>query len=257
MLPMATSDVVVIIPAHNESATVANVVRAVRAEGFPVVVVDDGSTDATGELAEQAGATVLRLVVNLGVGGALRCGFRYAVENGYRVAIQCDADGQHDPANIHALLDAMSKEHADLVVGNRFAGGDAMEISRSRRFAMRVLARAAKRANGEPIEDATSGFRAIASPLLGEFAREYPTQYLGDTFEALVASARAGYRVVSVPTTIHARQGGVRSATTPASLAFLARALLVVKLRIGIRFRSAVQAEAEAEGGAKGRSTGD
>ena len=104
---------------------------------------------------------------------------------------------------------------------------------------MRVLAGAARRAVGHPIGDATSGFRAIASPLLDEFAREYPAQYLGDTFEALVASARAGYRVVSVPTTIHERQGGVRSAGTTASLAFLARAFLVVTLRIGTRYRPA------------------
>jgi len=236
---MATSDVVVIIPAHNEAATVADVVRAVRAEGFPVVVVDDGSTDATAERAAAAGAAVLPLVVNLGVGGALRCGFRYAVQNGYRVAIQCDADGQHDPKGMRTLLDAMESEHADLVIGNRFAGEGAMQISRSRRIAMRILASAARRAVGRPIEDATSGFRAVASPLLREFAREYPTQYLGDTFEALVASAQAGYRVVSVPTTIHARQGGVRSAGTVASLAFLARAFLVVTLRIGTRYRPA------------------
>ncbi len=236
---MPTSEVVVIIPAHNEAATVADVVTAVRAEGFPVVVVDDGSTDATGELAESAGAAVLPLVVNLGVGGALRCGFRYAVENGYRVAIQCDADGQHDPKSMHDLLRAMDEQHADLVIGNRFAAADAMPISRSRRFAMRVLAGAARRAVGHPIGDATSGFRAIKSPLLQEFAREYPAQYLGDTFEALVASARAGYRVVSVPTTIRERQGGERSAGTAASLAFLARAFLVVTLRIGTRYRPA------------------
>jgi glycosyltransferase involved in cell wall biosynthesis len=242
MWPMATNNVVVIIPAHNEAETVGEVVQAVRDEGFPVVVVDDGSTDATAELADRAGATVLRLVVNLGVGGALRCGFRYAVENGYGIAIQCDADGQHDPKNMHDLLRAMETERADLVIGNRFAGEGAMQVSRFRRAAMRVLAYAAKRATGRPIEDATSGFRAIGSPLLREFAREYPTQYLGDTFEALVASARAGYRVVSVPTTIRARQGGVRSATTPASLAFLARAFLVVMLRIGIRFRPAARA---------------
>jgi glycosyltransferase involved in cell wall biosynthesis len=235
----ATGDVVVIIPAHNEAATVADVVKAVRAEGFPVVVVDDGSTDETGNLAEAAGAAVLPLVVNLGVGGALRCGFRYAVENGYRIAIQCDADGQHDPTSMHDLLRAMDEQHADLVIGNRFGAEDAMHISRTRRFAMRVLAGAARRAAGHPIGDATSGFRAIKSPLLQEFAREYPAQYLGDTFEALVASARAGYHVTSVPTQIHARRGGVRSAGTAASLAFLARAFLVVTLRIGTRYRPA------------------
>lgn len=231
--------VVVLIPAHDEVATVGDVVRGVRGEGFAAVVVDDGSNDATASAAEAAGAVVLRLPLNLGVGGALRCGFGYAVENGYRVAVQCDADGQHDPSDIRRLLNTLDSEHAQLVVGDRFGGSTSMEISRSRRLAMRVLSRAASRAAGIPIADATSGFRAVAQPLLAEFARSYPAQYLGDTFEVLVASARAGYRVVSAPTTIRDRQGGERTAGTLSSLAFLARAFLVVTLRIGTRYRPA------------------
>lgn len=233
------SDVVVIIPAHNEVETTGDVIRAVRAQGLPVVLVDDGSTDGTREVAERAGAAVLRLSVNLGVGAALRCGFRYAVENGYRVAIQCDADGQHDPADVPALLQAMQEEHAHLVIGNRFGGDRPNDVSRARRLVMRILARVATRAAGRPIGDATSGFRAVSVPLLNEFARCYPAQYLGDTFEVLVASARAGYCVVSTPITMRARQGGLRSAGSAASIAFLVRALLVVTLRIGTRYRPA------------------
>ncbi|MEX0665457.1 MAG: glycosyltransferase family 2 protein [Acidimicrobiia bacterium] len=243
MATMELNDVVVIIPALNEAETAGAVVHAVRAQGVSVVLVDDGSTDGTREVAEEAGATVVRLPVNLGVGAALRCGFRYAVEHGYRVAVQCDADGQHDPADIQLLLEAMNDERAHLVVGNRFEAEQRMDVSRARRIVMRILARVASRAAGRPIGDATSGFRAVSVPLLNEFARNYPTQYLGDTFEVLVASARAGYTVVSTPIAIRARQGGLRSAGGAASIAFLVRALVVVVLRIGTRYRPATPLE--------------
>ena len=236
-------EVVVVIPAHDEAATVGDVVQSVQDHGLPVVVVDDGSTDETGEIARRAGATVLRLPVNLGVGAALRCGFRYAAEHGYEIAVQCDADGQHDPASVQALVQAMHDQRAHLVIGNRFGARDSFEIPGPRRFVMRVLARVASRAAGTRIDDATSGFRAVRMPLLQEFADRYPAQYLGDTFEVLVASARAGYRVVSTPTLIRERQGGVRSAGTAASVAFLVRALLVVVLRIGTRYRAAPDTE--------------
>jgi hypothetical protein len=131
----------------------------------------------------------------------------------------------------------MDEEHAHLVIGSRFDGSTTAPVVRTRQLAMRVLARAATRAAGRPINDSTSGFRAIASPLLEEFARSYPAQYLGDTFEVLVASARAGYRVVGAPTKMRERQGGEPSAGTVASLVFLVRAFLVVLLRIGTRYR--------------------
>ncbi|TML17536.1 MAG: glycosyltransferase family 2 protein, partial [Actinobacteria bacterium] len=114
-------DVLVVIPAFNEAQSVGPVVVKVSSLGYPALVVDDGSIDRTAEVAEQAGAVVLRLPVNLGVGGALRCGFRYAVTHGYRIVVQCDADGQHDPAQIARLLDAMYTHGADLVIGSRFA----------------------------------------------------------------------------------------------------------------------------------------
>ena len=254
-MSVETSEVVVVIPAHDEAETVGDVVQGVRDAGFAVVVVDDGSSDATAVLAEQAGAVVLRLPLNLGVGGALRCGFHYAVANGYRVAVQCDADGQHDPSDIGVLLRALDDEGAQLVIGDRFGGATSMDISRSRRLAMRVLSRAASRAAGRSIADATSGFRAVAQPLLTEFARSYPAQYLGDTFEVLVASARAGYRVTSAPATIRDRQGGERTAGTLASLAFLARAFLVVTLRIGTRYRPSTVVEPARDSAAPGDTT--
>src|SRR5262245_25798897 len=111
-----TGRVLVLVPAFNEEACVGQVVRDVMAAGYPVLVIDDGSSDRTGSNAQYAGATVLRLPVNLGVGGALRCGFRYALMHDYDTVVQCDADGQHDPAEIAVLLETMRTEDADLVI---------------------------------------------------------------------------------------------------------------------------------------------
>ena len=222
----------VVIPAFNEERSVGGVVAAVTALGYPALVVDDGSLDRTSDSAAAAGATVLRLPVNLGVGGALRCGFRYAVTHGYRVVVQCDADGQHDPAQISTLLLAMSEHDAQLVVGSRFASGAGnYEAGRGRRLVMRRLARMASRRTGVTITDATSGFRAISDNLLGAFASTYPTEYLGDTIESLVRAGRAGYRVVEVPVEMRAREIGVSTASSISSAWYLVRVVAAVWLQ--------------------------
>jgi len=110
----------VLIPALNEQATIRDVVLGVIDHGFDVVVINDGSGDNTAEFARAAGATVLNLRVNLGVGGALRCGFRYAVNNGYRSVVQCDADGQHPISHIQKLIDVSNQTSSHLVIGSRF-----------------------------------------------------------------------------------------------------------------------------------------
>jgi glycosyltransferase involved in cell wall biosynthesis len=226
-----TGDVLVVIPAYNEERSVGPVVSAVRALGYPALVVDDGSLDRTADAAGGAGAIVLRLPVNLGVGGALRCGFRYAVTHGYRVVVQCDADGQHDPAQIATLLDAMAEHDAQLVVGSRFAGSGSYQAGRGRRFVMRRLASMASRRTGVTITDATSGFRAIGDNLLGAFASTYPTEYLGDTIESLARAGRAGYRVVEVPVEMRAREVGVSTASPIASAWYLLRVVAAVWLQ--------------------------
>jgi glycosyltransferase involved in cell wall biosynthesis len=230
-------EVLVVIPAFNEERSVGPVVERVRALGYPALVVDDGSIDRTAEAAEQAGAVVLRLPVNLGVGGALRCGFRYAVTHGYRVVVQCDADGQHDPAQISKLLDAMRAHDAELVIGSRFAAGDqAYAVGRVRRVVMRRLARIASRRTGASMTDATSGFRAIGGNLLGAFAATYPTEYLGDTIESLARAGRGGHRVVEVPVEMRARDHGVSTASSLSSAWYMIRVVAAVWLQ---RYRPA------------------
>jgi glycosyltransferase involved in cell wall biosynthesis len=225
-------EVLVVIPAFNEEQSVGRVVARVCALGYPALVVDDGSIDRTAQVAQQGNAVVLRLPVNLGVGGALRCGFRYAVTHGYRVVVQCDADEQHDPAQIVKLLDALRTEDADLVIGSRFAAGEQpYAVGRARRVVMRRLARMASRRTGVHITDATSGFRAIGGNLLGAFAATYPTEYLGDTIESLARAGRAGFRVVEVPVEMRARETGVSTASSLASAWYLVRVVMAVWLQ--------------------------
>jgi glycosyltransferase involved in cell wall biosynthesis len=228
---------VVIVPAYNEIETVGSVVRAIIASGLPVVVVDDGSNDDTARAAREAGAVVVRLPFNLGVGGALRCGFRWAVANGYDTAIQCDADGQHDPAELHGLIASAERLDAHLLVGTRFGASTGYQSTWLRRIPMKLLSRIATKAAGTPMTDASSGFRVIREPLLSEFARKYPTHYLGDTFEVLVQAGRHRYRVAEVPAVMHERAGGTASAGTTASMRYLARALLALMIGSSNQYR--------------------
>ncbi len=222
------TDVVVVVPAFDEEDCIGEVVGAVRGFGYDCVVVDDASTDRTADLAEQAGATVIRLPINLGVGGALRAGFRYAVDIGARTVVQVDGDGQHPTEQIGALLKRLDEGDFDMVVGSRFApGGVPSPQSRMRRAAIGVLSTTLRRRGGVTISDPTSGFRAIRDPLLRAFATDFPHHYLGDTFEALLVAGRRGYRVAEIPVVMHARQGGQPSAALPASVRAMLRALTV------------------------------
>ena len=219
----------VLIPALNEQATIREVVLEVMDHGFDVVVINDGSGDKTAEFARAAGATVLNLRVNLGVGGALRCGFRYAVNNGYRSVVQCDADGQHPISHIQKLIDVSNQTSSHLVIGSRFRYEEIlMTVPRHRRFAMWLLGVIASRACQTKITDSTSGFRLISEPLLSQFAKNFPSHFLGDTFEANVVAGRSGYKVKEVAAPISNRKAGVSSTGSGRSIIMIARSILVV-----------------------------
>ena len=233
-----SSEVLVVIPAFNESATIAKVVSEVFSSGFSCVVVDDGSDDSTAHIARQAGAAVLSLPFNAGVGGALRCGFRYAVENQYEAIIQCDADGQHHSHHFQDLVSCVNTTDADFVLGSRFLSSEnTMDPHFVRRFAMWWLARVASWATGRKITDSTSGFRLIRRPLLDELAVHLPDYYLGDTFEALVVLGRAGYAVEEIGVAMAPRQSGASSASTGRAIALIGKSLTTVIL--GLHFRIA------------------
>jgi glycosyltransferase involved in cell wall biosynthesis len=229
---MVAAPVLIVVPALNEEETVGHVVTSLRAHGYDVLVVDDGSSDETATVARSAGAQVLRLPINLGVGGALRLAFRQAVRLGYQIVVQCDADGQHDPAQVQALLAALRSNDLDLVVGSRFvAGRPSYRVAKHRRLAMRTLARTASSATRTPITDPSSGFRAIGPRLLPAFAQSYPADYLGDTVEALVEAGRAGFRVGEIPVTMTERRGGEASAGGRAAAWYTLRVLVIIAAR--------------------------
>lgn len=230
--------VLVMVPALNEEDSVGSVVTRARAVlGADVLVIDDGSSDGTGLVARAAGATVLRLPYNLGVGGAIRTGLRYAHANGYNRVVQIDADGQHDPREARRLLDELDRCGLDLVVGSRFAAG--YEIGRSRRFTMGLLSRIVTRRVDTLISDTTSGFRAMGPRAIELFSRHYPLEYLSDTVEALLMAADAGLSVDEIDVLMHARQGGSPSNPSLKGAYHLGRLLVGIALRGKIRHAAA------------------
>ena len=224
------SRVLVVIPAFNEEATLAGVVAEVRAalRSADVLVVDDCSTDRTRAVALAAAVQVLTLPINLGVGGAMRAGFRYALRYGYDAVLQVDGDGQHDPQDAPRLIAALAD--ADLVIGARFAGTGDYDVRGPRRWAMRLLAGTLSRVTGTRLTDATSGFRVCNARTLELFARHYPAEYLGDTVETLVIVARAGLTVAQVPVTMRDRAGGQPSQSPVRAAVYLLRVCLALVL---------------------------
>lgn len=220
----------IIVPALNEQDSVGDVVRGLRSRlpGLDVLVVDDGSADATGSQARSAQADVLTLPYNLGVGGAMRAGFKWALRHGYDAVVQVDADGQHDAAAVPDLLAAL--RDADIVIGARFAGVGDFVARGPRRWAMRLLARSLSRVVGTKLTDSTSGFRAFNRRAMTLFSQHYPVEYLGDTVEALLIAGRSGLRVTQVPVHMQERTTGSRSAGGLASTIYLARAALALCL---------------------------
>lgn len=224
-------NVLVMVPAFNEQESVGAVLEDLRRHGFQVVLISDGSTDATSQIGRAIGIPVLSLPINLGVGGALRAGFRFALRHGYEAVVQVDADGQHPVAEIEHLIATANESDADMVIGSRFVDGPAlMHVSVLRRVVMRVLARSASAAANRPITDSTSGFRVIKRPLLDQFSHHFATNYLGDTYEAVVSAGRAGYRIVEVSASLRDREFGESTASTGSAVRFTLKGLGVAFL---------------------------
>ena len=238
------ADVLIVIPAFNEEQSVGAVVKEARAalDNADILVIDDHSVDDTAAVAAEAGAEVICNVFNLGVGGAMRVGFRYAADHGYPVLVQVDGDGQHDPREIPALLAVLGSAdeaagEARIVIGARFAGGESFPVPRARRWAMRMLAAYLTRLTGTRLTDVTSGFRAHNRPAIELFARTYPAEYLSDTVESLVIASRMGAHVAQVPVSMRARVTGSPSQSTWRAVGYLVRVGLMLVLEV-IRTRS-------------------
>jgi glycosyltransferase involved in cell wall biosynthesis len=225
-------EVLVVMPAYNEEEVVGSVVAEVFSTlpGVTCLVVSDGSVDNTTTVAQQAGATVLELPFNLGVGGAMRLGFKFAMENGFKYVVQLDSDGQHDPRSVPALLSAIDR--ADIVIGARFAGKGDYEVSGPRKWAMKLLAAILSRIAKTPLTDVTSGFKLAGPRAVRLFATHYPAEYLGDTIESLVLASRGGCIVTQVPVAMRPRAGGVPSHNPFKSSIYLGRAAMALVIAL-------------------------
>jgi glycosyltransferase involved in cell wall biosynthesis len=199
-----------VMPAYNESATLPAVIRSLRdrAPQFDLLVIDDGSTDDTAELAGRLGVRVLRLPFNLGIGGAVQAGFVYAVENGYDYVAQVDADGQHDPRELAKLVAAMQEpEPLDMVCGSRFLTSDEQYPAPiSRRTGIHIFAFLLSRMLSRPISDPTSGFRLYNRRAIELFASDYPHDY--PEVEAVLMLHHHRLRMREVPVKMYVRGGG-------------------------------------------------
>ena len=203
------SGVLVIVPAYNEEATIGSVLRALRSEApdIDVLVVNDGSTDSTADIVRTVhGVDLISLPYNMGIGNAMQTGYRFAFQEGYDIAVQCDADGQHPASEIPKLVRAVTFGRADLVIGSRYVADTGYTPSLSRRIGKSLLSRLVNSAIGGGITDTTSGFRAMNRAAFETFAHTYPDDY--PEAEALVILHKHGLRAIEVPVEMRPRQGG-------------------------------------------------
>jgi glycosyltransferase involved in cell wall biosynthesis len=232
-----------IVPAFNEEDAIGRVVEEIRAYDphLEVVVVDDGSHDRTAQVARAAGARVLRLPFNLGIGGAVQTGFRYAHENEFELAVRVDGDGQHDPAQLGAVIEPVLRGEADIVVGSRYLspGGDGYRSSVPRRVGIRILASVVSLLTGQRITDPTSGFQALNRKAIALFAADYPHDY--PEVEALVLLLRHRLGLREVPIEMRPRAAGRSSIQTLSSGYYMVKVLLA--LLVGSFRRNAVPLE--------------
>ena len=219
-----------VIPAYNEAETIGRVIHSLREHvpGVDVLVVDDGSTDRTGQIAQNAGATVVRHPFNLGIGGAVQTGFVFAQENGYDYMVQVDGDGQHCPEEIGKLSDAMLDDPSlDMVCGSRFmTKGEGYPAPISRRTGIHIFAFLLSRLVGQRVSDPTSGFRLYNRRGIALFARDYPHDY--PEVEAVLMVHHHRLRMREVPVRMLARGGGVSSIRSGKSAYYMIKVLLAI-----------------------------
>lgn len=224
-----------IIPAYNEEACVENTVREVMrtAPDFDYIVVNDCSTDSTERILRENGFNFISLPVNLGIGGAVQAGYRYALKKNYDMAVQVDADGQHDPRYLEPMCEAMEKSGADMVIGSRFIEKEGYQSTRLRRIGINYFTSLIKQMTGVVITDPTSGLRLSNRRIIREFAEWYPKDFPEP--ESIVTLLRRGYKVVEVPVRMRERQGGKSSINTKASFYYMIKVTMAI---LFARFRT-------------------
>ncbi len=218
----------IIIPAYNEEASLPGVIRDIRENILfaDILVVNDGSRDATAQTAQEMGVAVLSLPFNLGIGGAMQAGYLYAEQGDYDIAIQFDGDGQHLAGEIEKLLRQIKEGSADLVVGSRFLKQGRYNASAFRKIGIWIFSAVLSRILGMPVTDSTSGFRAANRRVINFFSRTYPDDY--PEVEALVLLHKAKLRIAEVPVSMRERTGGRSSITPIRSAYYMIKVLLAI-----------------------------
>lgn len=232
--------VLLIIPSYNEEKNVRKVYDGIcsfneeNTYRYHYVFINDGSKDNTESELNLCNANHITLIQNLGIGGAVQTGYKYAYENDYDVAVQMDGDGQHDIHYVRNIIEPIARNEADLVIGSRFVNSSSNEFKSSllRRFGIKIISAVIKLKMGKRIFDTTSGFRAVNRKLIKEFAANYPTEYpepISSTF-----ALKCGYSVSEVPVEMHERTAGVSSIRTWRNLYYMVNVVLsILALRGG------------------------
>lgn len=230
--------VLIIIPAYNEEKNIEKVVDNII-ENYPqydYVVVNDGSKDATRDVCEKRGYQYLNLSINLGIGGAVQTGYKYARDKGYDVAVQIDGDGQHDIAYLEKMLPLLENGDADIVIGSRFIDKEGFQSSATRRMGIKLLSTLIFICTGCKIKDVTSGFRAVNKRFIEIYAQYYPTDYPEP--EAIVAAVMNKGQVKECPVIMHEREQGKSSINFVKSIYYMIKvslAIMVCRVSFGIR----------------------
>ena len=229
---MLKNKALIIIPAYNEEKTVGQVVRDIYSiiSAVDVLVVSDGSTDATAKEAKAAGAFVIELPVNLGIGGAMQTGYRYAAEEEYEYAVQVDADGQHDPKDLPKLLAEAEKKDANLIIGSRYVAKTGYQSTYARRFGMIMFSGFVQMAVGYPVKDTTSGYRVADRRVIQLFRDYYPLDY--PEVEVLVLLHRHHVKIKEVSVEMRERQAGRSSITMLKSVYYMFKVSLAIGIEV-------------------------
>lgn len=228
----------IIIPAYNEEGNIEKVVNNL-VNNFPqydYLVINDGSTDRTKYLCEKNSYHVVNLVVNMGIGGAVQTGYRYAKENNYDVAVQIDGDGQHDVSYLQEMLMHVENGEADVVIGSRFVEKEGFQSSKVRRVGIGFLSALGKILTGVHVKDITSGYRVVNAKFINIFADDYPTDYPEP--EAMVITAVYGGKVMEYPVVMKEREFGTSSITFKKSCYYMCKvtlAMIVRRISFGVR----------------------
>jgi glycosyltransferase involved in cell wall biosynthesis len=232
---------IAVVPARNEEGSVGGVVEQIRAfdPDMEVVVIDDGSADRTAAVAAAAGARVVRLPFNLGIGGAVQTGFRFALENGFDLAVRLDGDGQHDPGELPVLLEPLLADEADIVVGSRFAGEGEYRPPFARRLGIRLFAGVVSRVAGQRVTDTTSGFQALNRRAIALFAADYPHDY--PEVEATVMVFKHRLRLKEVPVAMREREAGDSSITPLRSVYYMLKVSLALFVGLFRRYATPLE----------------